>query len=106
MHSPIEFIDHFVLLSFDVLGIKGIFTEEFQPSTIPSIQGRLIKQVLQTIMVCPQLKPLSHAVVPSLIKIMHYVYQFQTMSGIEPFMLFQFSGLETYHKPVLTKDSS
>ena len=106
MHSSVECINHFVLLSFDMIDIKFTLTKEFQPSTLPSIQGRLIKQILQTIVVCPQLKPLSHEVVPPLLQSMHYGFQLEMMSGIETFTLFQFFGLETYYKFVLTKDSS
>jgi hypothetical protein len=94
MHSPTKCISHFVLFSFDVLNIKVILIEEFQPSNLASIQIWLIKQIFQTIMVCPQLKPLSHEVVPPLIQGMHYVFQLQIMSGIEPIMLFQFSRIQ------------
>jgi hypothetical protein len=63
MHSPVEFVNHFVLLSFDVLDIKFIFIEEFKPSTLPGIQSRLVKKIFQTILVCSQLKPCSDEVV-------------------------------------------
>jgi hypothetical protein len=106
MHSLAECMNHLFLLSFYVLDIKFILTEEFQPSTLPSIQGRLIKQILHTIMVCTKLKPISHEVVLPLPQSMYYGYQLQIMSGIVPFTLFQFFGLETYQKSVLTKDSS
>jgi hypothetical protein len=63
MHSLVECINHFVLLSFDVLDVKVIFAEEFQPSSLPRIQCRLVKEIFQTIMVYSQLKPLSYEVV-------------------------------------------
>jgi hypothetical protein len=105
MYSPAECINHFVLLSFDMLDIKVILTKEFQPSTLPS-QGWLIKQILQTIMVCPHFELPSHEVVPPFISSVHYGCQPQIKSDIVLFMLFQFCRFITYDKSIMVEDSS